>query len=79
MLFRPYISDSAAIRKGANASPRTKMEKVTCISEDSICKSWAIVDRDGATILAVMMVTSWPIETMMATVILRVEDQLYGS
>lgn len=58
MLFRPYISDSAAIRKGANASPRTKMENVICISEDPMCKSWAIVDRDGATILVVMIVTS---------------------
>lgn len=76
MDFRPWISDMAAIKNGANASPRMKIENAICISATSIPRSWDIGVRAAAMILTVMMVINWPRDTIMAAVILRMEGQL---
>ena len=74
--FRPWISDKAAMRNGANANPSRKIENATCISATPMPKSCAIGVSAAAIILVVMMVTNWLRDTMIATVIFRVEDQL---
>lgn len=54
-LFLPYISDMAAIRNGANAMPRKYEDRVICAVDALIFRSWAMLPRAAAIMLADMI------------------------
>jgi hypothetical protein len=78
-LFLPYISDIAAMRKGANAIPRKYEESVICAVEAPILRSCAMSPNAAAIILALMIGMSWPKENIVPMMVLRCDGQLYGS
>lgn len=78
-LFLPYISDSAAMRNGANAIPRKYEESVICAVGAPILRSCAMSPNAAAIMLALMIGMSWPKENIVPMMILRCDGQLYGS
>jgi hypothetical protein len=78
-LFLPYISDIAAMRKGANAMPRKYDESVLCVVAALILRSCEMSPKAEAIMLADMIGINCPKENMVPIMNLRRGGQLCGS
>lgn len=78
MLLRPFISQRAAMKNGPIPRPRKYMESVIWAVDESIFKSWDMLPRAAAIILADIKVTSWLKEKTRPINTFRDAGQLYG-
>jgi hypothetical protein len=75
---RPYVSDNAAIRRGAVATPRKKMEKTICPVVGSTLRSYVMSSNAGAIMEADMCVMREVVEQIIPMQTFFWEGHSYG-